>query len=101
MITSLVLKAKASPNKCKKERYSIGNFSKKDLSKIIRELDKNLMKVMRRRGPNMILLIATLPSNQLAKCTMITVFEYTENSYTSTAVLVEVFSLYSNKNTLN
>ena len=36
LITSLCLKAKVRPHKCKKARYIIGNVSKKDLSKIIR-----------------------------------------------------------------
>ena len=36
LITSLGLKSKASPNKYKKARYAIVNFSKKDLSNIIR-----------------------------------------------------------------
>ena len=40
MITSLGFKAKVRPQKYKKARYSIGNISKKDLSKIIREFDK-------------------------------------------------------------
>ena len=40
LITSLVLKAKARPKKYKKERYAIGNVSKKDPSNIIREFDK-------------------------------------------------------------
>ena len=40
LITSLVLKTKVRPNKYKKERYAIGNVSKKDLSKIIREFKK-------------------------------------------------------------
>ena len=40
MITSLGLKSKARPNKCKKTRHSIGNVSKKYPSKIIREFDK-------------------------------------------------------------
>ena len=41
LITSLGLKVKASPKKYKKARYAIGNFSKNDLSKIIREFDKS------------------------------------------------------------
>ena len=36
LMTSLGLKAKSSPKKYKKARYSIGNVIKKDLSKIIR-----------------------------------------------------------------
>ena len=40
LITSLGLKAKERPKKYKKERHDIGYFSKKDLSKIIREFEK-------------------------------------------------------------
>ena len=37
LITSLVFKAKVRPNKYKKAKYAIRNFSKKDRLKIIRE----------------------------------------------------------------
>ena len=37
LITSLGLKAKLRPNKYKKAGYTIGNISKNDLSKIIRD----------------------------------------------------------------
>ena len=40
MITSLGFKAKVRPHKCKKARYAIGNISKKNLSKIIKEFEK-------------------------------------------------------------
>ena len=40
LIAYLGIKAKARPTKYKKARYAIGNFSKKDLSKIIRGFDK-------------------------------------------------------------
>ena len=40
LITSLVLKAKTSPNKYKKSRYAIVNVSMKELSRIIRDFDK-------------------------------------------------------------
>ena len=40
LITSLGLKAKARPKKYKNAKYSIVNFSKKDLSNIIREFEK-------------------------------------------------------------
>ena len=40
LITYLSLKAKARPNKYKKARYAIGNFSMKYFSNIIREFDK-------------------------------------------------------------
>ena len=42
LITSLGLKAKIMPQKHKQARYAIGNFSKKDLSKIITEFEKLL-----------------------------------------------------------
>ena len=42
LITSLDLKAKVSPHKCKNSRYAIGNVSKKELLKIIREFEKLL-----------------------------------------------------------
>ena len=51
LITSLGLKAKARPNKYKNARYAIGNFSKKDLSKIITELGKLPYKRYERRSP--------------------------------------------------
>ena len=40
LIASLGLKTKVRPQKYKKSRYSIGNVSKKDLSKIIRKFEK-------------------------------------------------------------
>ena len=40
LIASLGFKAKARPQKYKKARYAIGNVSKKDLYKIIREIEK-------------------------------------------------------------
>ena len=40
LITSLGIKAKATPKKHKKARYAIINASKKDLLKIMREFDK-------------------------------------------------------------
>ena len=40
MITSLGFKDKVRPQIYKKARYAIGNFSKKDLSKIIKEFEK-------------------------------------------------------------
>ena len=40
MITSLGFKAKVRPQKYKKARYAIGNVSKKDLYKIIKEFEK-------------------------------------------------------------
>ena len=40
LITSLVFKAKVRPQRYKKERYAIGNISKKDISKTIRDFEK-------------------------------------------------------------
>ena len=40
LITSIGFKAKVRPKKYKKARYAIGNVSKKDPSKIIREFEK-------------------------------------------------------------
>ena len=45
------LKSKARPKKCKKARYAIVNFIKKDISKIIREFDKLPYKIYERRRP--------------------------------------------------
>ena len=50
-ITYLGLKDKARPNKCKKARYAIGNFSKKDISKIIREFEKLPYESYERKSP--------------------------------------------------
>ena len=43
--------AKERPEKYKKERYTIGNVSMKDLSKIIRKFEKLPYKVYVRRRP--------------------------------------------------
>ena len=40
LIASLCIKAKTGPRKYKKAGYAIGNVSKKDPSKIIREFEK-------------------------------------------------------------
>ena len=56
LINSLGIKAKTRPRNYIKARYAIGNFSKKDPSKIIREFENYLMKFRRKRGPNMSLL---------------------------------------------
>ena len=53
VITSLGFSTKVRPHKYKKARYSIRNATKKDLSKIIREFENFLIKVMRGRGLNM------------------------------------------------
>ena len=45
------LKAKSSPKKYKKARYAIGNVSKKDLSKIIREFERLPYESYERKRP--------------------------------------------------
>ena len=62
LITYLVIKSKVGKHKYKKARYAIGNVSKKECSKIIRKFEKYLMKLMKRRGPNMSLLTVTFTS---------------------------------------
>ena len=59
LITSLGFKAKLRPHKYKKARYAIINVRKKYLSNIIRQFEKCLIKVTRRRGPNVSLSTAT------------------------------------------
>ena len=51
LIKYLGLKSKSRPKKEIKARYSIENFSKKDLSKIIREFENLLYKSYERRRP--------------------------------------------------
>ena len=46
LITSLGLKAKASPKKYKKASYAIGNISMKNISKIIKGFEKFLRRVV-------------------------------------------------------
>ena len=59
LITFMSLKAKTRSKKYKKARYVIVNVGKKDLSKIIKEFENHLMKVMIRRVPKMTLLTVT------------------------------------------
>ena len=56
LIASLGFNSKVRPQKYKRARYAIGNVSKKDLSKIIREFEKFDKLPLRKRGPNMIYL---------------------------------------------
>ena len=49
LIASLGIKAKTRPKKYNMARYSIGNISKKDLSKVIREFEKLTYKSYERR----------------------------------------------------
>ena len=71
VITSLVLKNKVRPKKYKKARYAIRNFSKKELSKIIREFEKltyksyNIMRPKHEPTDSYFYL-----ARQLAKCMM-------------------------------
>ena len=51
LITSMGLKAKSRPKKLKKSRYSIVNFSTKDLSEIIREFENLPYNSYERRRP--------------------------------------------------
>ena len=50
-MTSMGIKAKASPKKYKKARYAIGNVSMKDISKIIRDFYKLPYKIYESRRP--------------------------------------------------
>ena len=51
LITSQGLKDKSRPKKYKKSRYAIRNFSKKDLSKMIREFEKLPYESYNRKRP--------------------------------------------------
>ena len=51
MVTFLDFKAKVRPHKYKKARYAIGNVSKKDLSKIIREFEKLPYEIYEKERP--------------------------------------------------
>ena len=51
MINSLGIKAKVGPHKCKKARYDILNVSKKDLSEIIRDIEKLRYEIYERKTP--------------------------------------------------
>ena len=69
LITSLGLKIKARPKKCKKSRYAIKKISKNNLSKIIKEFDKLPYKGYKRKRtkhepPDSYF----YPAIQLAKC---------------------------------
>ena len=59
LITSLGFKAKVRAQKYKQARYSIGNVSKKDLSKIIREFEIFEKLPNEKKRPNMSLLTVT------------------------------------------
>ena len=51
LITSLGLKTKKSPRENKRARYAIGNVSKKDLSRIIREFEKLPYDIYEKKRP--------------------------------------------------
>ena len=51
LIASLGFKAKVRPHKNKKARYFIGNVSKKELSKIIREFEKVPYEIYEKQRP--------------------------------------------------
>ena len=71
MITALDFKTKVRPPKYKKAGYAVGNFSEKDLSKIIKEFEKIGKLTYEKRIPK----YEPTPSyfhlvRQLAKCMM-------------------------------
>ena len=62
LIISLGIKAKVRPHKYKKERYAIGNVSKKDPSRIMREFETLPYEIIPiGRGLNMRLTTVTFP----------------------------------------
>ena len=70
-INSLGIKAKLIPKRYKNSRYAIGNVSKKELSKIIREFEKLPYKSYARKRPiNEPTDIYLYPAIHLAKCMM-------------------------------
>ena len=71
MITSLGIKAKSRPKKYKKSGYAIKNFSKKDVSNIIREFDKLPYESYERKRPKHEPTEShCYPAIQLVKCMM-------------------------------
>ena len=71
LITSLGIKAKSTPKKYKKARYAIRNVSKKDLSSIVREVDKlNYKSYERRSTKHETTESYFYPERHIAKCTM-------------------------------
>ena len=71
LITSMGIKAKTIPNKQKKSRYAIVNFSMKDLSKSIREFEKLSCKIYERRRPKHKPNESYFyPARNITKCTM-------------------------------
>ena len=59
LVTALYFKTKVRSSKYKKARYAIGNVSEKDLSKIIKELEKIGKPPYEKKRPKMSLLPAT------------------------------------------
>ena len=71
MITSLGFNTKSRLQKYKKARYAIGNVSKKDLSKIIREFEKfERLSSEKKRPKHEPTDSYFYPARQLAKCMM-------------------------------
>ena len=71
LITSLDFNYKARSHKYKKARYAIGNFSEKDFSKIIRELEKfEKLPYEKKRPKHETVYSYYFPARQLAKCMM-------------------------------
>ena len=71
LIKYLGFKAKVRPQKYKKAKYAIGNVSKKDLSKIIKEFEKLPYEIYDKKrtkhGPTYSYFYQ---ARQIAKCTM-------------------------------
>ena len=71
LIISLGFKAKVMPQKYKKARYTVGNVSKKDPSKTIREFEKFEKLSFEKKGPKHEPTGSSFYlSRQLAKCMM-------------------------------
>ena len=72
LITSLSFKSRVRPHKYKKARYAIGNVSKKDFSKIIRDFEKLPYEIYEKKRPKHEPTDSYFyPSRQLAKFMMI------------------------------
>ena len=67
----MVLKAISRPKKHKRERYAMGNVSRKDLSNIIREFEKSPYESYERKRPKYEPTDSYFyPARQLVKCMM-------------------------------
>ena len=101
MITFLGFKAKARPQKYKRARYAIGNFSKKDLSKIIGKFEKfEKLPYEKKRPKHEPTDSYSYLSRQLVKCMMIynTLNWHNYGGYTKmTAPCSNVYSMDEDK----